>query len=410
MHPSLQQRLRDNRNAVLVAAVVVLLVLAVVLVVVLKNNGSGSPQAGPSNSASPSGSQSGSGSGSGSASGSPLPAMPSATVPSYGPAGTPTASEQALLAQRVGFGGGVTGGAGGQIVHVTSDADSGTGSLRTAVAGNDPRWIVFDKDMTIKLTKPLAVGSNKTIDGAGQKVEITGPGIQGLDLIGDSNVIVESLTLHDFGNVAKTAQNNLPDAIHLDHAHGIWIDHNDLSMAGDKLVAVSNGSTGITVSWNHFHDQLQTFQIGNQATAAADVAQTVTVNDNFFDHTGYRNPVIAYGRAHVYNNYYLGWKSYGVRAERTAQMVLQNNIFVAGSNPRAAIVTTHAGGCNDAGTRCDNRPGYVKSEGNLLLNGAKIKNHGPQTNFFDPAKVYRYTARPATMGLATQIAKLAGPQ
>lgn len=339
---------------------------------------------------------------------STIPGVP--TSGSGGNPGTP-AAEQALLATRSGFGGNVTGGAGGRVVHVTTNADSGAGSLRSALAGTTPRWIVFDHDMTITLATALRVGSNVTIDGRGHDVRITGPGHDGLDLIHDSNVIVESLTLYEFGNPARTAENDLPDAIHLDHARGVWIDHCDLSRTGDKLIAVSNGSSGITVSWNHFHDQLQVMQVGNQATAADDRSQTVTVDYNYFDSTGYRNPVVSYGYAHVYDNYYFDWQSYAVRVQRGGRMYLEDNIFYAGDNPRAALTRVHANGCNDAGTRCDDRSGELYAVGNLLLNGAKLKASTSQSPAVGkPSGAYRSLAQPASEALALHIAAMAGPQ
>jgi pectate lyase len=333
-----------------------------------------------------------------------------------GPAGSPSASTSAaggadgLLAERVGFGRGVTGGAAAaQQVVVSSDADSGPGSLRAAVAGNAPKWIVFDRDMTIHLAGGVPVGSNTTIDGRGRHIELSGHGVEGLDLINSSNVIVESLTLHDFGDTAKTAQNDPFDAIHLQHATGVWIDHNDLSTAGDKLISVEDGSTDITVSWNHFHDQEQVFQIGDLAQAQADAAQTVTVHHNYFDRTGYRNPVISYGKAHVYDNYYRDWRLYGVRADRLAQMYLEDNIFDAGRSRKAAYINTGGDGCNDAKTRCDNRPGSIKAVGNLLQNRARIATGADTAAVFDPHSIYPYTAEPATARLATEIASHAGP-
>jgi pectate lyase len=390
------QRRRLHRWLVL-AAVVVVAAVVVTLVVTL---GSGGDDTAGHGSPSPTAS------GSAPVSGPTGPA--NASVPQFPAAGPVPANESTVLASRVGFGGGVSGGAGGAVVHVSSDADSGPGSLRAALAGDTARWVVFDRDLTIRLSSGIAVGSNKTIDGRGHDVELTAPGQDGLDLVGVHNVIVESLTLHDFGDVTKTADNDTPDAIHLDHAEGVWIDHDDLSMAGDKLIAVSNGSSGITVSWNHFHDQEQVFQVGNQATAAADAVQTVTVHHNFFDHTGYRNPVIAYGRAHVYDNYYLDWKTYAVRSQRAAQLYLQNNVFAAGDNRRASITTTGGDGCNDQKTHCDDRPGDLKAVGNLLLGNAKIKQNAP-TAVVAPSSFYRYTAEAATTALAGRIAAGVGP-
>ena len=319
------------------------------------------------------------------------------------------ATEQQLLLGRVGFGRGVTGGLAGPVVHVTTSADSGPGSLRAAVAGNTPAWVVFDDDYTIRLDSGVAVGSNKTIDGRGHKVTLTGHGTDGLVLKGVSNIIVANMLLHDFGDVAKTSRNDKPDAIHIERSSNVWVDHCDLSEAGDKLVAVANGSTDVTVSWNHFHDQQQVFQIGDQASAAAAAEQNVTVDHNYFDHTGYRNPVVSYGKAHVFNNYYVGWRLYGVRSERVAQVYLENNVFAAGSSRRASDVSTGGSGCNDEGTRCDPRRGYLEATGNLLENGAELQTNAV-ADMFKPSDYYRYQAEPATSALAAEIVKGAGWQ
>ena len=315
---------------------------------------------------------------------------------------------EGLLSQRAGFGGKVRGGRDGVVARVTTDADSGPGSLREAVTGDQPVWIVFDRDMRIDLSTPLRVGSNKTIDGRARKVVISAPGQPGLELIGVSNVIIESLTLTDFGDVAKTAQNDLPDAIHLEGATGVWIDHNDLSKAGDKLIAISGGSQEVTVSWNHLHDQEQVIQIGNQANQDLDAAQTVTLHHNFFDRTGYRNPVVSYGKAHVYNNYYLDWRLYAVRTERVAQLYLENNIFESGRNRRVVLVVPQGDGCNDKGTRCDSRAGFLRAEGNLAIGTRAIRDSNPE-RVFDPSANYAYSAEPADRGLAERVAAGTGP-
>jgi pectate lyase len=329
------------------------------------------------------------------------------TTPQPG-TGTHTPQAGALLDARVGFGRETRGGDGGPVVHVTSAADDGPGSLRAAVSGTDPRWIVFDGDYTIQSTKGIAVGSNKTIDGRARRVTITGPGQDGLVLSGSSNVILENLTLHDFGDTSKTKANNPFDAIRLEKgASNVWIDHLDLSRAGDKLIAVDGGSTNVTVSWNHFHDQAQVFQIGNQTNQVPDANQTLTIHHNFFDHTGYRNPVISYGKAHVYNNYLAGWQTFGMRSERKAQLYSEANIFEAGGNPRATLVKPGGDGCNDNGKHCDNSPGSLKSVGDLALNGAKILTSQPD-QVFNPGQLYPYRAEKADDALKQEITSQAG--
>jgi len=312
-------------------------------------------------------------------------------------------SAGSLFDARMGFGRETRGGRGGPVVHVTTAADDGPGSLRQAVSGSHRRWIVFDGDYTIQSSREIAVGSNKTIDGRGRRVTLTAPKRDGLDLTGSHNVIVENLVLHDFGDVTKTDQNDPFSAIRINSgATDVWIDHCDLSKAGDKLIAIDGGSHNVTVSWNHFHDQEQVFQIGNQTNKVPDAAQTVTIHHNFFDHTGLRNPVVSYGKAHVFDNYLLGWHTYGMRSERNAQLYSEANIFEAGDNRKASVVTPAGNGCNDKKTRCDDSPGSLKSVGDLALNNAVILTSQPE-KVFDPHQAYPYRAAPADDSLKQAV-------
>ncbi|MGI9079249.1 MAG: pectate lyase family protein [Acidimicrobiales bacterium] len=336
------------------------------------------------------------------------PSQPPSASPSPPLSGTQTPGAASLLAGRVGFGRNTVGGDGGPVVHVTTAADDGAGSLRAAVAGTDPRWIVFDGDYTIQSSHGILVGSNKTIDGRGRRVTLTAPNQDGLVLNGSHNVIIENLIAHDFGDTTKTKSNNPFDAIRLDKAStDIWIDHSDLSRAGDKLIAVDGGTTNVTVSWNRFHDQEQVIQIGNQTNSGPDTNQTLTIHHNFFDATGYRNPVISHGRAHVFNNYLADWQTYGMRSERSAQLYSEDNIFEAGANRKATQVKPGGNGCNDKKTLCDSTPGALKSVGDLALNGADIETNQPDS-VFDPHQDYPYKADTADETLKQAVAAQAG--
>lgn len=376
---------RVRSRAVVLAAVVVLVLIGAGLVL---------RQLGPD--------------GSGSSPSAPDEADPLPAVPSFGATGVPR-EQQSLLDESVGFGGGVTGGAGGELVRVGTDRDSGPGSLREAVAGDAVKWVTFDTDMTIVLTEPIEVGSNTTIDARGRDVTLSAPGTSGLLLRGVSNVIVESMTMRMFGDVTGEAPNDKSDAIHIDGAHGVWINHNDLSRAGDKLIGVTGESWGITISWNHFHDQEQTLQLGNQSTRDDSARQTVTVHHNFFDRVGYRMPVVSYGRAHVFNNYYLDWDQYAVRSQRDAEVYLEDNLFVGERSDRTVRTNPSGNGCNDAETRCDDRPGTLREEGNLVENARRIRETAPQS-VFDPSDFYEYQSQPGTESLAASVRRGAGPR
>lgn len=323
--------------------------------------------------------------------------------------GVTVPSAPKALGPAVGFGAKATGGAGGAVYHVTSAADTLVpGTLRWGLAQPQPLWIVFDGDVTINLTAGMPVASNKTIDGRGRHVTLTGHGQQGLLIQGVRNVIVESLTFRDFGDTLLTAQNDPDDAIAVMQSTDVWIDHNDLSMAGDKLIAVGLGSSGVTISWNHFHNQQQTVQIGAQANAAVDVNITVTIHHNFFDRSGYRNPVASYGRVHVYDNYLLGWTNYGVRSERGAQVYVENNVFQPETSLYGTRITPSGDGCNDAKTRCDDRPGYLLAVGNYEVSRTKLLTNSPEL-VFQPAVAYKYQADVAGETLRKAVMTGAGP-
>lgn len=341
----------------------------------------------------------------------PIPPSGPRTPP---PVSTGVASVDSLMAQRLGFGRNTTGGLGGAIYHVTDASDNpdapAPGTLRYGVMQPQPLWIVFDGDYTITLLRGLLVSSNKTVDGRGHKVTITGHNQWGFQLHEVSNVIIENLNLRDFGDVTKTVCcNNMPDAVEVLASHDVWIDHNSMTMAGDKLVQSGRGSYNLTISWNHFYNQVDVVQLGNQTTGAQDANTTVTLHHNFFDHNAHRNPVVSYGRAHVFNNYVLDWRDYGTRAERNAQMYLDDNIYEAADNKDATKDAPGGDGCNDNHTRCDDRPGYINAIRNLALNGAVITPNGAG-NVFDPSTVYDWSHDSADDNLKHELMTQTGWQ
>ena len=61
------------------------------------------------------------------------------------------------------------------------------GTLRYGLRRGGPTWIVFDRDLTIRLRAPLPVPSDTTLDGRGRAVELTGHGVAGLHVY-DANI------------------------------------------------------------------------------------------------------------------------------------------------------------------------------------------------------------------------------
>ncbi|MBK7857571.1 MAG: right-handed parallel beta-helix repeat-containing protein [Archangiaceae bacterium] len=370
-----------------------------------------------------------------------------------------TRRSRTLLLQRVGYGASVTGGeAATRLTHVTTAADSGPGSLRAALTAQGPAWVVFDGDYVIRLLSPINLTSDKTVDARGRHVVINGNGGRGskarhsgFEIDHVSNVIITNLTFEYFGDQDLTEANNPADEIQALGADRVWIHHNTLGLVGDKAVSVMGGSTRVTVSWNHFHDQQQNMQLGSQSTGALDVLQTVTVHHNFFDdqnqvptpptvatyqNSGYRHPAAAYGRAHLFNNVDRGWSAFSVRSERGERLLLENNVFIAGAKtgaistrpqgvppngpppgtncaPMQACVAPYKNicGCNDTCKNCDPTPGALLERGNLALNGAQLDENDPQAvvaGVLNAPDFYTYRAEQADSALVAAVTTGAG--
>lgn len=166
----------------------------------------------------------------------------------------------------LGFGRHVTGGKAGKTYVVTDPSDNDLvnpkkGTLRHAVIQPEPLWIIFARNMVIRLSQELMMTSNKTIDGRGVQVHITkGAGIT-LQYI--SNVIIHNIRIHDIkvgtGGLVRDSISHYGyrtksdgDGISMFGATNVWIDHVSLSKCSDGLIDAVEASTAITISNCHF--------------------------------------------------------------------------------------------------------------------------------------------------------------
>jgi len=291
-----------------------------------------------------------------------------------------------LVQQVQGFGDKTTGGRGGELTWVTTLADAGPGSLRSAAEDTSRRWIRFRVSGTLPLLTPITVASDKTIDGRGAKVTITG---RGLVIDGQSNVIVENLLFADGED----------DALHVvNGARNLWIDHCSLSHWSDGLIDITRASTDITVSWCRFSHHDKVLLIGASPAESGDAVMRVTLHHNHFERTTERHPRLRFGKVHAYNNYYEAWGSYGAASSMLGELLSQANIYQAGWDKDAII--TRSGR--------DPEEGYARSVGDLALGGARIVEREPE-HVFDPSRFYA-SARvaPADETLKEQIRREAG--
>ncbi len=93
----------------------------------------------------------------------------------------------------------------------------------------------------------LKIGSNKTLEGVGKQA-----GIQGMGLFigsGVHNVIVRNLTLSDIN--AQVVWGG--DALTIDDADGVWINHNTFARIGRQMIVTGFGAAShVTISDNEF--------------------------------------------------------------------------------------------------------------------------------------------------------------
>ncbi|MDI6101970.1 pectinesterase family protein [Actinoplanes sp. NEAU-A12] len=282
-------------------------------------------------------------------------------------------------------GGGTTGGAAGATVTVSSLAD-----LTKYVTATEPYVIKVAGAITItpKGTE-LKVTSNKTIVGAGTSGEIVGGGF--FLGAGVRNVIIRNLTIRDTEMTEDDPGDKTYDydAIQMDTADHIWIDHNKITRMNDGMIDSRKDTTYLTVSWNILDDGNKAFGIG----WTDNVTARMTIHHNWIKNTSQRNPStdnVAY--AHLYNNYLQNITSYGNLSRGGTKMVLENSYFDKVANPYNVDDLTK---------------GQLKQSGSIVMNstGKQVTN-GPA---FTPSSFYPYTLD-AAADVPALLGKYAGPQ
>jgi pectin lyase len=255
-----------------------------------------------------------------------------------------------------GFGTGVTGGAGGQVVTVTNISD-----LRAALCGTTsgglctdttPRIVqvpsqVFDFTGTEGTTAktvcyqqqcstgqseyrvddgyctgrttwtaqldsaaldPLLIGSNKSLIGIGPGATLKGKGIAIRG--GVSNVIVRNVTITNLNPQVIWGG----DAITIDNATNVWIDHDRISLIGRMMLVTGWGQASkVTISWNEF-DGVTPYSASCNDThywlwLFLGANDTLTLENNWVHDTAGRGPhagglLDARVLAHLFNNFY----------------------------------------------------------------------------------------------------------
>ncbi|KAL0569390.1 hypothetical protein V5O48_012568, partial [Marasmius crinis-equi] len=184
--------------------------------------------------------------------------------------------------------GGTTGGSGGTQTTVTTLA-----ALTAAVTG-DAKKIVFISG-SITGDAVVRIGSNTSVLG------MPGSSLNGIGLrvLEESNVIIRNVKISKV--LADTG-----DAIGVQSAQQVWVDHNDLSSDRD-------------------HDK--TSLVGHSdSNGAEDVAITVTFANNYWTNLNSRTPSLRFGHGHIFNNYFEDVND-GINTRDGAQVLVENNVW-----------------------------------------------------------------------------------
>ena len=138
----------------------------------------------------------------------------------------------------------VTGGRGGSIIHVTTLADSGEGSLRNAVSGSSKKTIVFDVAGVIELKSDLKIGANTTI--AGQTAPAPGITLRYYTVRPDAgNVIIRFIR---FRRGEEKDKDDGADAIWTRQQTGMILDHCSFSWSIDEVASFYDNNN-YTMQW-----------------------------------------------------------------------------------------------------------------------------------------------------------------
>ncbi|MEU4081035.1 pectate lyase [Streptomyces venezuelae] len=269
---------------------------------------------------------------------------------------------------------GTYGGRDGRTVTVRNLAE-----LEKYATAPEPYVIVVAGTITMNPTgKEIKVASDKTIVGSGTSGHIVGGGF----LLGQGvhNVIIRNLTIRDAYQGVWNDKEHDFDAVQMDGAHHVWIDHNDLRHMADGLIDSRKDTTYVTVSWNRLGNNNKTFGIGWTENVTADL----TIHHNWFRETEQRNPSTDnVAHAHLYNNLLQDdagtgiTSAYGNYARGRTRMLLENSVFQGVNNPVIKDSTA-----------------ALVQRGNVFT-GTTGRNESGGTAF-DPRSFYPYTPDPAS--------------
>lgn len=213
--------------------------------------------------------------------------------------------------------GGTTGGGDGDSTTVTTFDE-----LVEAAGADGAAIIIVDGEITGN--DVVDVASDKTIIGATGS-SMTGVGLRIKDV---SNVIVRNM------KISKVLA-DAGDAIAIQAASNVWIDHVDLSSDQDNgkdyydgLCDVTHASNYVTISNTYFHDHYKASLVGHSdSNADEDTGNLiVTYANNYWQNINSRGPSFRFGTGHIFNSY-MDTMDTGINTRMGAQLLIESSVF-----------------------------------------------------------------------------------
>lgn len=185
-------------------------------------------------------------------------------------------------------------------------------------------------------TKPLVVGSNKTLLGKGSSGGIKG---KGLKITGAHNIIIQNIKITDIN--AQYVWGG--DALQIDGGSNIWVDSNYFQHIGRQMVVTGYGAVTKTTFSNNVFNGDSTYSATCNGchywvalfTGAGD---QITFALNYLYKTSGRGPHVGgssgkFQNVHVYNNYFVSVAGHAVDPEVGSKILLEGNYFNAVTTP-----------------------------------------------------------------------------
>ncbi|NLW30449.1 MAG: DUF1565 domain-containing protein [Fibrobacter sp.] len=248
--------------------------------------------------------------------------------------------------------GGTTGGAGGDIVTVSSGQE-----LYNALKGkgNNPLTVYIEGKLDNYPSSKIEIKemSDISIIGKGSSAELDGIGIK---IWKASNIIIRNLKIH---HVSEGDGDCIGIEGPSDH---VWVDHcelyNDLDHDKDYydgLLDAKGDCDYITFSWNYLHDSWKTSLVGSSDSDIHD--RKITYHHNYIANCNSRLPSYRFGHGHIFNNYYENSIESTINCRMGAEIRIENNYFKNCVHPVTYLYSDESGFWDVADNIYDNCTG-----------------------------------------------------